>query len=51
MALSQVGSENGAPVELYYEDQGSGRSSQPWGGYDYDTFAAEFNRALIDFIG
>ena len=90
MALLQVGSENGAPVELYYEDHGSGspvvlihgwplsgrswesqeralidaghrvitydrrgfgKSSQPWSGYDYGTFAAEFNRALIDFIG
>jgi pimeloyl-ACP methyl ester carboxylesterase len=78
MAYLQVGAENGVPVELYYEDHGSGspvvlihgwplsgrswesqvpalvdaghrvvaydrrgfgKSSQPYGGYDYDTFA------------
>ena len=85
MAYVQVGSENGAPVELYYEDQGSGspvvlihgwplsgrswekqvpalvaaghrvvtydrrgfgKSSQPWEGYDYDTFAADLDALL-----
>src|SRR5918994_3845322 len=85
MAFLQVGSENSAPVELYYEDHGSGSpvvlihgwplsgrswenqvpalvgagyrvitydrrgfgwSSQPWGGYDYDTFAADLEALL-----
>jgi len=82
MSLLSVGTENNAPVEIYYEDQGSGRpvvlihgwplsgrsweaqvpalvsagyrvvtldrrgfgkSSQPWEGYDYDTFAADLD--------
>ena len=85
MAFLQVGSENSAPVELYYEDHGSGSpvvlihgwplsgrswenqaptlvdagyrvvtydrrgfgsSSQPWGGYAYDTFAADLAALL-----
>ena len=85
MAFLQVGTENGAPVELYYEDHGSGSpvvlihgwplsgrswenqvpalvdaghrvitydrrgfgdSSQPWDGYDYDTFAADLDALL-----
>src|SRR3712207_3619241 len=85
MAFLRVGEENSAPVELYYEDQGSGRpvvlihgwplsgrswekqvpalieaghrvitydrrgfgsSSQPWTGYDYDTFAAALDALL-----
>jgi non-heme chloroperoxidase len=85
LAFLQVGSENSAPVELYYEDHGSGSpvvlihgwplsgrswesqvpalvdagyrvitydrrgfgwSSQPWGGYDYDTFAADLEGLL-----
>lgn len=85
MAFLQVGSENSAPVDLYYEDHGSGSpvvlihgwplsgrswenqvpalvdagyrvitydrrgfgwSSQPWGGYDYDTFAADLEALL-----
>ncbi|MBA8824207.1 pimeloyl-ACP methyl ester carboxylesterase [Saccharopolyspora lacisalsi] len=85
MALVRVGTENSAPVELYYEDHGSGspvvlihgwplsgrswenqvpelveaghrvitydrrgfgRSSQPWNGYDYDTFAADLDALL-----
>ena len=85
MAHLQVGSENSAPVELYYEDHGSGSpvvlihgwplsgrswepqeralidaghrvitydrrgfgdSSQPWGGYDYDTFAADLDALM-----
>ena len=80
-----VGHENGAPIEIYYEDHGRGRpvvlihgwplsgrsweqqvpalvegglrvvtydrrgfgaSSQPWDGYDYDTFAADVHRLL-----
>ncbi len=80
-----VGTENGAPIELAYEDHGSGRpvvlihgwplsgrtwesqvpalidaghrvitydrrgfgdSSQPWGGYDYDTFAADLDALM-----
>lgn len=85
MAFLKVGEENSAPVELYYEDHGSGdpvvlihgwplsgrswenqvpalveaghrvitydrrgfgKSSQPWGGYDYDTFAADLEALL-----
>ncbi|MFC4098953.1 alpha/beta fold hydrolase [Paenibacillus xanthanilyticus] len=85
MAYVTVAEENGAPVDIYYEDQGSGKpivlihgwplsgrsweaqvpalveagyrvitydrrgfgkSSQPWGGYDYDTFSADLNRLL-----
>jgi non-heme chloroperoxidase len=85
VALVQVGNENSAPVELYYEDHGSGNpvvlihgwplssrswenqvpalvdagyrvitydrrgfgnSSQPWTGYDYDTFAADLDALL-----
>jgi non-heme chloroperoxidase len=84
MSRLQVGTENGAPIELYYQDLGEGRpvvlihgwplssrsweaqvpalidaghrvvtydrrgfgaSSQPWGGYDYDTFAADLDAA------
>lgn len=86
MAKLTVGTENGAPVELYYEDlgvgapvvlvhgwplsgrswenqvpalieaghrviaydrRGFGASSQPWGGYDYDTFAADLDALLV----
>jgi non-heme chloroperoxidase len=85
VAHVQVGEENSAPVELYYEDHGSGSpvvlihgwplsgrswenqvpalveaghrvitydrrgfgdSSQPWDGYDYDTFAADLDALL-----
>ena len=85
MAFLQVGNENSAPIELYYEDHGSGspvvlihgwplsgrswedqvpalveagyrvvtydrrgfgKSSQPFGGYDYDTFAADLGTLL-----
>ncbi len=88
MAFVQVGNENSAPVELYYEDHGSGSpvvlihgwplsgrswenqvpalveaghrvitydrrgfgdSSQPWDGYDYDTFAADL-AALLNHL-
>ena len=88
MTFVQVGNENSAPVELYYEDLGSGspvvlihgwplsgrswenqvpalvdaghrvisydrrgfgKSSQPWGGYDYDTFAADLD-ALLTYL-
>ncbi|QIN84892.1 alpha/beta fold hydrolase [Rubrobacter tropicus] len=88
MAYVQVGNENSAPVELYYEDHGSGspvvlihgwplsgrswesqvpalveaghrvitydrrgfgKSSQPWEGYDYDTFAADLD-GLLTFL-
>ena len=80
-----VGTENGTPIELHYEDYGAGKpvvlihgwplsgrswesqvpalvgggyrvitydrrgfgsSSQPWGGYDYDTFAADLDKLL-----
>jgi pimeloyl-ACP methyl ester carboxylesterase len=85
MTKLTVGVENGAPIELHYEDYGAGKpvvlihgwplsgrswenqvlalveagyrvitydrrgfgaSSQPWGGYDYDTFAADLNTLL-----
>jgi len=84
----QVGTENDAAIELYYEDHGTGRpvvlvhgwplsgrswenqvpvlidagyrvvtydrrgfgwSSQPWEGYDYDTFAADL-KALVEHL-
>ncbi len=86
MAKLTVGAENDSPVELYYEDHGSGKpvvlvhgwplsgrswesqvgalveaghrvitydrrgfgwSSQPWEGYDYDTFAADLDALLV----
>ncbi len=85
MPSLKVGDDNGTPVEIYYEDHGSGRpvvlvhgwplsgrswekqvpalvddgyrvitydrrgfgwSSQPFGGYDYDTFAADLHVLL-----
>lgn len=85
MPRLQVGTENGDPVELHYEDHGAGApvvlihgwplsgrswerqlpalieaghrvvtydrrgfgdSSQPYGGYDYDTFAADLDALL-----
>ena len=85
MTMLQVGTENDAPIELHYEDVGTGSpvvlihgwplsgrswesqmpalveaghrvvtydrrgfgdSSQPWGGYDYDTFAADLDVLL-----
>jgi pimeloyl-ACP methyl ester carboxylesterase len=80
-----VGTENSAPIEIHYQDYGTGRpvvlihgwplsgrswesqvpalvgagyrviaydrrgfgrSSQPWGGYDYDTFASDLETLL-----
>ena len=88
MAFVQVDTENSTPVELYYEDHGSGSpvvlihgwplsgrswenqvpalvdagyrvitydrrgfgsSSQPWTGYDYDTFTADL-ATLLDHL-
>jgi len=88
MAMVEVGEENGTPVELHYEDHGSGDpvvlihgwplssrtweaqvpalvgaghrviaydrrgfgwSSQPWGGYDDDTFTADLH-ALLEHL-
>jgi len=85
MSYVQVGTENNSPIELYYEDVGSGKpvvlihgwplsgrswesqvpalveaghrvitydrrgfgkSSQPWEGYDYDTFSADLHKLL-----
>ncbi|WP_426445314.1 alpha/beta fold hydrolase [Paenibacillus sp. S-38] len=85
MAYITVAEENAVPVEIYYEDQGTGKpvvlihgwplsgrsweaqvpalveagyrvitydrrgfgkSSQPWNGYDYDTFAADLHRLI-----
>ncbi len=34
---------------ITYDRRGFGRSSQPWTGYDYDTFAADL-RALIEHL-
>ena len=31
---------------MTYDRRGFGRSSQPWGGYDYDTFAADLDALL-----
>lgn len=88
MATLTVGTENNVPIDLYYEDKGTGApvvlihgwplsgrsweqqvpalidagcrvitydrrgfgwSSQPWDGYNYDTFAADLN-ALIEHL-
>ncbi len=88
MAKLQVGTENDVPIELYFEDHGSGSpvvlihgwplsgrsweaqvgplvgaghrvvtydrrgfgwSSQPWEGYDYDTFTADLH-ALMEHL-
>ncbi len=88
MPMLQTDTENGSPVELYYEDHGAGKpvvlihgwplsgrswesqvpaligaghrvitydrrgfgdSSQPYDGYDYDTFAADLN-ALLEHL-
>lgn len=85
MAKLTVGTENGQPIELYFEDLGAGKpvilihgwplsgrswenqvpalieaghrvitydrrgfgqSSQPWNGYDYDTFAADLHKLI-----
>ncbi len=85
MAFLEVAKEDSTPVELYYEDYGSGdpvvlihgwplsgrswenqvpalveaghrvitydrrgfgKSSQPWGGYNYDTFASDLEALL-----
>ncbi|GAC1333160.1 MAG: bromoperoxidase [Candidatus Dormibacteria bacterium] len=85
MSRLKVGTDNGTPVELHYEDHGAGKpvvlihgwplsgrswenqvpalvdagyrvvtydrrgfgdSSQPWGGYDYDTFAADLDALM-----
>ncbi|CAN7217705.1 alpha/beta fold hydrolase [Paenibacillus sp. LjRoot56] len=85
MAKLTVGTENGQPIELYFEDLGAGKpvvlihgwplsgrswesqvpalidagyrvitydrrgfgqSSQPWTGYDYDTFAADLHKLI-----
>ena len=87
MANVTVGTENSAPINVYYEDHGSGRpvvlihgwplsgrswefqvpalvdagyrvitydrrgfgySSQPWSGYDYDTFTADLDALLTE---
>jgi non-heme chloroperoxidase len=88
MARLSVGTENGTPIYLHYEDHGAGKpvvlihgwplsgrswehqvpalvdagfrvvtydrrgfgwSSQPWTGYEYDTFAADLN-ALLEHL-
>jgi pimeloyl-ACP methyl ester carboxylesterase len=32
---------------ITYDRRGFGNSSQPWGGYDYDTFAADLDVLLV----
>ena len=88
MSRLVVGTENKAPIELHYDDYGTGKpvvlihgwplsgrswenqvpaligagyrvitydrrgfgdSSQPWDGYDYDTFTADLN-TLIEHL-
>jgi len=34
---------------ITYDRRGFGQSSQPWNGYDYDTFAADL-KALLDHL-
>lgn len=34
---------------ITYDRRGFGQSSQPWGGYDYDTFAADLH-ALVEHL-
>ncbi|MFC5449212.1 alpha/beta fold hydrolase [Paenibacillus aestuarii] len=85
MSKLTVGTENGQPIELYFEDLGAGKpvilihgwplsgrswenqvpalieagyrvitydrrgfgqSSQPWNGYDYDTFVADLHKLI-----
>ncbi|MBZ4191899.1 alpha/beta fold hydrolase [Niabella beijingensis] len=38
--------DNGNRV-IKYDRRGSGRSSKPWTGYDYDTLAADLNELLV----
>ncbi|MDQ0231860.1 alpha/beta fold hydrolase [Metabacillus malikii] len=38
--------ENGYRV-ITYDRRGFGQSSQPWSGYDYDTFAADLHKLLL----
>ena len=33
---------------IAYDRRGFGRSSRPWGGYDYDTLAADLNALLTE---
>ncbi|MCU1326178.1 MAG: alpha/beta hydrolase fold protein [Bryobacterales bacterium] len=33
---------------IFYDRRGFGFSSQPWSGYDYDTFAADLNALMED---
>ncbi|MGR6543937.1 alpha/beta fold hydrolase [Paenibacillus tundrae] len=86
MSKVNVGAENEQPIELYYEDHGTGKpiilihgwplsgrswekqvpalieagyrvitydrrgfgqSSQPWDGYDYDTFASDLHKLIL----
>src|SRR3954462_3160986 len=44
--------ENGYRV-ITYDRRGFGASSQPWDGYDYETFAADLNTLLerLDLTG
>ncbi|WIE75248.1 alpha/beta hydrolase [Curtobacterium sp. MCSS17_007] len=33
---------------IAYDRRGFGQSSQPWGGYDYDTFAADLDKLITE---
>ena len=43
VALAQAGYR-----VIAYDRRGFGRSSRPWGGYDYDTLAADLNALLTE---
>jgi non-heme chloroperoxidase len=46
MPYIRVGKENSGGIELYYEDHGFGKSSQPATGYNYDTFAEDLHKLV-----
>src|ERR1035438_6890830 len=46
MSYVEVGNENSTSIHLYYEDHGSGKSSQPTTGYNYDTFAEDLHHVV-----
>ena len=43
MALAEAGHR-----VIAYDRRGFGKSSRPWGGYNYDTFAADLNAVLTE---
>jgi pimeloyl-ACP methyl ester carboxylesterase len=40
------GARGGRLPRYYYDRRGFGKSSQPYGGYDYDTFTADLDVLL-----